>query len=85
MINRITYPDSGVKLKKLNQSECMTYGELLEILESMNEEQLDMEVIIYDEEGNMFWSCDDFLQAEEDFEHDLDIIESGQPFFVVPR
>ena len=40
MINRITYPDSGVKLNKLNKSEGMTYAELLEILKSMDKEHL---------------------------------------------
>ena len=85
MINRITNPDSGVKLKKLNKGTGMTYGELLQVLKSMDEEHLDMDVIIYDEEGNMFWQCDDFMQAQEEFELDDDSFEAGQPFFVMPR
>lgn len=85
MINRITYPDSGVKLKKLNKGNGMTYGKLLKALKSMSKEHLCMDVIIYDEEGNMFWACDDLMQAEEEFELDDDTFEAGQPFFVMPR
>ena len=85
MINRITYSDSGVKLKKLNKGKGLTYGELLEALESIDDKFLYMEVMIYDEESNMFWPCYDFMQAQEDFELDGDIIDAGQPFFVMPR
>lgn len=85
MINRITYPDSGVKLKKLNESNRMTYRELLEILRSMDEEHLDMEAMIYDEEMNWLRQCDEFMQAQEDFELNDYIIDAGQPFFVMPR
>jgi hypothetical protein len=85
MINRITYPDSGVELKKLNKRYGITYGELLEVLKSMDKKHLDMDIIIYDEEGNMFWPCYDFMQAQEEFQLDGDNIEAGQPFLVMPR
>ena len=85
MINRITNPDSGVELNKLNKDSGLTYRELLEALISMDEEYLDMNVIIYDEEGNMFWQCDDFMQTQKEFQLDPDTIEAGQPFFVMPR
>ena len=85
MTDRITYPDSGVKLKKLNKDNVMTYADLLHVLESIDEEHLDMEVIIYDEEGNMFWPCYNFMQAEKDFELDDHTFEAGQPFFVMPQ
>ena len=63
----------------------MTYRELLEALQSMEEKHLDMDVIAYDGESDKLCVCNDLVQAQEKLRINRDDVEVGQSFFVLIR
>ncbi len=55
----------------------MTYKDLLEILSELNEEQLNMDVTVYDSIDDEFFPIDEILTAEND------VLDKDHLYFII--
>ncbi|MHC4153031.1 MAG: hypothetical protein ACYSSP_13185 [Planctomycetota bacterium] len=82
-MERTFNPDTGVRNEKFLNMH--TYRDLLTNLQLLDEEQLDMDIIHYDEESDIFWTRLDFIISKEEIVKDDIEIEENQPLFFLPR
>jgi hypothetical protein len=54
----------------------MTYKELLNQLQQLNEEQLNQDVAIWDDVGNEYYQSDVYFQFADDTQ---DVLDAGHP------
>ena len=82
-MDRTFDPDTGVEHEKF--INIHTYRDLLNVLELLDDDQLDMEIIHYDEECDIFWPILEFIICKEEITKDGIEIEEDQPLFFLPR
>ncbi len=76
-------PRTGVEHEKY--VNMYTYRDLLRILQTLDDEQLDMEILHYDEESDIIWSGLELIVSNVEISKDDIEIDEDQPLFFLPR
>jgi len=82
-------PENGLRIQQFEDlyEAGWTFRDLLDVLQSLDEEQLDMEILLYDEEPDLFWPILDFIICKDQFFlKDFGLMSrENQPFFFLHR
>ena len=65
-----------ISLPQFSPKEMMTYKELLNQLQQLNEEQLNQDVAIWDDVGNEYYQSDVYFEIADDTQ---DVLDVGHP------
>lgn len=82
-MKRIFNPDSGIEHERF--IGMYKYRDLLAILQSLDDDQLNMAIIYYDEESDIVWPELELIISKEEIVKDDIEIEENQPLFFLPR